>query len=73
MATVNRDRNQLLRRIMEKTGLSKEETSKRLGVSVEQLDKWLASPEDSAYEEIPEPDIQFLMYETNFDIYEVYD
>ena len=71
MANINRDRNELLLIIMEKRHLSKEDVAKKLGSPVTTIEKWIVGPTDELFEEIPEKEIQFLMYDVNFDIYEV--
>lgn len=73
MATINRNRNELLLTIMEKRHLSKQDVAKKLGHPVTTIEKWIVDPTDELFEEIPEKEIQFLMYDVNFDIYEVHD
>lgn len=73
MASINHNRNELLLVIMDKCQLSKEDVAKKLGQSISIVEKWTASPDNELFEEIPEKEIQFLLYDLKFDIYEVYD
>lgn len=73
MASINHDRNELLLIVMEKCQLSEEDVAKKLGQSVATVEKWTANPDDELFEEIPEKEIQFLLYDLKFDIYEIYD
>ncbi len=73
MASINHNRNELLLIVMEKCQLSKEDVAKKLGQSIDVVEKWMASPDSELFEKIPEKEIQFLLYDLKFDIYEVYD
>ncbi len=58
---------------MEKCHLSKEDVAKKLDVPVATIEKWVMEPTNELFEKIPEKQIQYLMYDVHFDIYEVYD
>ena len=73
MASINHNRNELLLTIMEKCQLSEEDVAKKLGQPVTTVEKWTANPDNELFEEIPEKEIQFLLYDLKFDIYEIYD
>lgn len=73
MASINRDRNQLLSRIMAKRQLTQEDIANKLDVPLDTVKAWLRNPGDDGFEVIPKKEMQLLLYDLKFDIYEIND
>ncbi len=56
---------------MVKCQLTKEDVARKLDVPLETVKAWLCDPDDEGFEVIPKSEIQLLMYDLQFDMYEI--